>query len=156
MLTPGELLLLYMPILPMHTFHWERELGFLIQWMPCSSHWAVLQLQAKTGMPGMRNPGALPGVPSVCPPPGCPLLPWPVARTGYSPERRATHTHTRLVIRKKHSVSVWNGLSLTLWPPGLPCVAVGKALTHDRVQASGQQWVRSSKATSMAKAGGEH
>lgn len=101
---------------------------------------------------------ALCPVPSVpcSPPTSCPPLPWPVTRTGYSPERRATYTHTRLVIRKKHSVSVWNGLSLTVWPPALPCGAVGKALTHDGIRASGQQWVRSSKATSMAKAGGEH
>lgn len=43
-----------------------------------------------------------------------------------------------------------------MWPPGLPSGALRKALTHDGIQASGQQWVRSSKATSMARAGGEH
>lgn len=74
--------------------------------VPGPPHWAVLQSSAKAGMPGMRNPGALPRRP---PPSAAPHISGPVARTGYSPER-ATYTHTRLVIRKKHSVSVWNGL----------------------------------------------
>lgn len=84
-------------------------------WVPRPPRWAVLQSPAKAGMPGMQNPGTLPCRP---PPPRPRLPPASPSRHKNRIFTRATYTHTRLVIRKKHSVSVWNGLSLTVWPPG--------------------------------------
>lgn len=71
-------------------------------WVPCRPLWAVLQSPAEAGMPGMRSPGTLPCRSSSLS--GCPLFLRPVARTGYSPQRR-TLAHVFLSGKNTHSAS---------------------------------------------------
>lgn len=124
------------PVLPRHTLQWGKELSHAVGALFFPLGCFAVAGRARNARNVQSRHTALCPVPG-CPPPGRPPLPWPVARTGYSPERPATYTHTRLVIRKKHSVSVWNGLELTLWPPGLPRGAVGKGLAPAGIRASG-------------------
>ena len=116
--------------------------------MPCSPRRAVLQSPAKAGMPGMRNPGTL--LRRLLPP-SCPPLLCPVARTGYSPERRHTSCYQEKTLSQRLEWALINRVAT-----GLPRVAAGKAPAHDGVRASGQQWVGAAGATGMARAGGEH